>query len=581
MFTMEVGQKLVELSITADEVDKLSKAFKNDKFQDMLTNYLQEISNPENVRTYEKEMTLLEQRRGTSIEFVHPIPFRVLETSVDGEQRCFINICACDKAGKPESKTVRTNGQLGQQWSLPHLLQPARPDCEREGKIFTIYDVCFHPETLHRAEKSKRFMGTVMEVAVQGIQKAFNVTLDKGNLRETDIKYKGVPQLCVIRKPIPGYEAKEPPEEQDLSSLMTPLPGNSFELPPKLLQRQPQELTKPHYTVKYRSVVDLQDFRVSRDSVRSPRPTEIVVTIDLPLLTVVNDTVLEVEERRLLLESKNPPYKLELLLSYPVHENKGRAKFNKQTRQLTVTLPVQPAPNPTSDSQKQNQTEDLEEGGRRIKERTEQSQRGNDIDAAQGKGQRTGDSQKQEEEGQKVKDQNKNETPECVVRNKTHNEKLEEKKAKRHKKKKRRSPRVTEEAHYALLPTKEASSDTDEQRTLVFDGDKKEKASCGFKTDIQKAEEKEGRVEVPNSSQESKNITQATMAANVSVPDTERTTAQKMEDAKEQTFQKPEETKAPLPGTLREIDAGGNETILDDRTSAGFVFQNKLVFDLD
>ncbi|RVE57270.1 hypothetical protein OJAV_G00214600 [Oryzias javanicus] len=578
IFTMEVGQKLAEMSITAAEVDMLSTALKNEKFQDMLTNFFQEISNPENVRTYEKEMTLLEQRRGNSIEFVHPIPFRVLETGVDEEQRCFINICACDKVGKPESKTERSNGQLGRQWSLPHLLQPGRPDCEREGKIFTIYDVFFHPETLHLADKSKRFMDMVIKVAIQGIQKAFKVTLDKGNLRQTDITYKGVPQLCVIRKPIPGYEAKEPPEEQDLSQLRTPLPENSFEDPSKLIQRQPQEPTKPHYTVKYRSVVDLQDFRISRDSIRSPRPTEIVVTIDLPLLMVINDTVLEVEERRLLLESKNPPYKLELLLSYPVDENKGSAKFNKQTRQLTVALPVQPAPNPTSDSQHQNQTEDLEEGGRRIEERAEQSQRGNDTDAAEGKRQETGEGQKQEEEGQKEQDQNKNDTPECVVRNKTHDEKLQEKNGKRHRKKKRKRERATKEAHDNLLLEKAASSDTDKQHTLVFDGD----ASSSSESAVQRAEEKQGRVEVANSSQESCKFTPATMVVNISIPDSNRTPAEEqMEDAKEQTFQKPEETNIPLPGTLREIAAGGNETILDDRTSAGLVFQNKLQFDLD
>ncbi len=49
-------------------------------------------------------------------------------------------------------------------------------------------------------------------------------------------------------------------------------------------------------------------------------------------------------QRWLVLESQNPEYKLDLPLSYPVDEDKGHAKFNRTKHQLTVTLPVRPAP---------------------------------------------------------------------------------------------------------------------------------------------------------------------------------------------------------------------------------------------
>ncbi|XP_049917111.1 protein kintoun [Epinephelus moara] len=362
---MEAGDKMKELNMSADEMDRLKKAFKDEKFRDMLRDYAQELSDPENKRRYEEEIKLLEQERGNTIEFIHPEPFKALRTSVNGKQKCFINICSSEKVGKPECKWGESEeGRRGQCWSLPHSLHPGRQDTDPKGNKITIYDVIFHPDTLHIAGKNKRFMDMVDSTATQGIQDAFKVTLDKNNMRQIRTKYKGSPQPCVIRKPIPGYKAREPSEELDPlafpypdekrppMSLQTkptesPATKNSSDTPtPKSSSIQPQtakEPTKPNYTVKYRSFVDLQDFRCSRDSAQSPRPKEIVVTIDLPLLKAATDASLEVKEKWLLLESKKPAYRLELPLAYPVDEDKGEAKFNKQRGQLTVTLPVLPS----------------------------------------------------------------------------------------------------------------------------------------------------------------------------------------------------------------------------------------------
>uniref|UniRef100_A0A3Q1F6U4 Protein kintoun n=1 Tax=Acanthochromis polyacanthus TaxID=80966 RepID=A0A3Q1F6U4_9TELE len=359
---MDVGDTLKELNMTVDEMDRFTKAFKDEKFREMLRDYAQEISDPENRNRYEEEIKLLELERGNSIAFIHPQPFRAFKTSVDGKQKCFINICESDKVGKPEFKcVVSEDGCRGQRWSLPHSLPPGRPDTDHKGNKIMIYDVVFHPDTLHIASKNKRFMDMVEGTAIQGIQDAFKVALDKNNVREMRTKYKGTPQPCVIRKPIPGYKAKEQTEQPDPLAFPYPDEKRPATLPqtktaesppmknsnaePKSFQIQPQktkEPTKPKYTVKYRSVIDLQDFRCSRDSAQSPRPKEIVVNIDMPLLKSVTDTSLEVKEKSLLLESKTPAYRLELPLAYPVDEDKGEAKFNKQRGQLTITLPVLP-----------------------------------------------------------------------------------------------------------------------------------------------------------------------------------------------------------------------------------------------
>ncbi|XP_041669153.1 protein kintoun-like [Cheilinus undulatus] len=349
---MEVVDKLKELSMTAEEIDRMTKAFKDEKFREMLLDYAEELSDPENRKRYEEEIKLLEQERGNTIEFIHPEPFRAIRTSVNGKQKCFINICSNDKVSKPECKLgMAEAGRRGQYWSLPHSLHPGRENTDGKGRRFMIYDVVFHPDTLHIASKNSRFMDMVDSTAIEGIQNTFKVTLDKNNVRELNTKYKGTPQPCVIRKPIPGFKPSEASEKPDPLAFPYPetkptQPQTKSDATPKSFQIQPpktKELTEPKYAVKYRSFIDLQDFRCSRDSAQSPRPKEIVVTIDLPLLKMVTDANLEVTEKHLLLESQKPAYRLELPLAYPVDVDKGEAKFNKQKKQLIVTLPVLPS----------------------------------------------------------------------------------------------------------------------------------------------------------------------------------------------------------------------------------------------
>uniref|UniRef100_A0A4W5ND41 Protein kintoun n=1 Tax=Hucho hucho TaxID=62062 RepID=A0A4W5ND41_9TELE len=359
---MEFGSKLKDLNMTPDEIGRFTKAFQNDEFRKMLHEYAEEISTPENKKKYEEEIKLLEQERGMDIQFVHPEPYRALKTSMDGRQKCFINVCSNDMIRKPEFRRVDEAGRVGQHWSLPHSLTPGTPDRDAKGNKYTIYDVVFHPDTIHMAGNNPRFMEMVDNTAVEAVENGGKVKLDKNNVRVLKIKYKGTPHPAVMRKPLPGQPAKEkPPLDDHLSfpypdekqpDTESPKPKAEIQSDTQISQRQqnsnsPKEPTKPNYTLKYRSFIDLQDFRCSRDSAQSPRPKEIVITIDLPLLRSVADADLDVTERLVSLKSKKPAYRLEVPMAYPVDENKGDAKFNKQKKQLVVTLPVLPLKEPT------------------------------------------------------------------------------------------------------------------------------------------------------------------------------------------------------------------------------------------
>ncbi|XP_043553292.1 protein kintoun-like isoform X2 [Chiloscyllium plagiosum] len=353
--------KLEELDLTRDEVERFSTAFKDEKFRKMLCEYAEEISSPENKKKYEEEITQLEKERGMDIKFVHPNPGYVLKTSVNGDQKCFINVCSNDLIHKPFCKAEKgANGTVGQHWSLPYSLAPGREDLGKGGRKHMIYDVVFHPDTLYMANKNKKFKTMVDQTSIEVIEKQLNAKLDSRNVKTLKVSYKGMPEAAVIRKPIPGVP-KKPPDDDD--PLQFPYPYGSLKsetpsghgtqskttnkssesaMKDKNTKSQDSKSTQPKYSIIHRSHIDLQDYRYAREAASSTRPKELVIAIDLPLLKSAENACLDVTEQFLSLESQKPAYKLDLRLPYPVDENLGSAMFNKSKRQLVVTLPVLP-----------------------------------------------------------------------------------------------------------------------------------------------------------------------------------------------------------------------------------------------
>ena len=99
--------------------------------------------------------------------------------------------------------------------------------------------------------------------------------------------------------------------------------------------------TIPNYRIIHRGEFDMQDCTNSIVSqVRSMRPKELLVEIDLPLCASSNNVDLDVCERSLKLNCDLPKYSLDLSLPYPVRESDSHARFDKKQRKLLVTLAV-------------------------------------------------------------------------------------------------------------------------------------------------------------------------------------------------------------------------------------------------
>ena len=100
----------------------------------------------------------------------------------------------------------------------------------------------------------------------------------------------------------------------------------------------------PVYSLKERGSVSWGDFEQMRNSTSKPptstRPAELICRIEIPKVTAMTDMILDVSERRLQL-SYRQDYLLSIALPYPVLDKKGVAKYDKTSKSLNVTLPVQ------------------------------------------------------------------------------------------------------------------------------------------------------------------------------------------------------------------------------------------------
>jgi len=364
------AERLEDLNLTHEEVEKLTEAFKKDEFRKMFLEYAEEISNPENKARYESEIRQMENERGMDVKFINPEAGYVIKTTVGGNMKAFINICKNEFIERPSSvKQTGSDGRQGLFWSLPHSFSPPREDISKTKEKCQVYDVVIHPDTYRMAETNSRFKKMVNDTALEGICKQFGVELDFKNLKFPKIKYKGMPTPTVIRTRLP--ENAVPKKEQNADSILDqfPYPYDSQTSEEKARQKlsemeqkqavkdKTQHKTKdtkekveideeyavPKYSIRHQSEIDMQDF-VDSPNVRSTtRPKALIIDVCLPLLSSAALIQLDILEKQLKLVSNNPAkYKLSLDLPYPVDESKGSAKFDKIGRKLIVTLPVLP-----------------------------------------------------------------------------------------------------------------------------------------------------------------------------------------------------------------------------------------------
>jgi dynein assembly factor 2 len=302
-----------------------------------LTEYVKEIQDPENKKRYEAEIIEMERKRGQEVKFVNPIPGFVLRVLLEpGRRKVFVNVCQSQVVAEATCKPSLKAGSKksnGTQWNIPYSLSPGREDLDKSGKRCLVYDCSFNPKSYQKGQKYPRFMQMLVETALDALQTREEAKIASGKVKFLKIPYKGTAYPTIVREtahkkskkkgksvpseddlpfgvvypPLPS-DKQDQPQKQNGDHSSSPSPPSSPNSPP----HTPTSPTEPHYIIKYRGDVSMGDYTNDRISHAIKRPKEIVITVELLGVTSSGDVELEVLEKQLLLENKDPPYHLDV-----------------------------------------------------------------------------------------------------------------------------------------------------------------------------------------------------------------------------------------------------------------------------
>ncbi|BFG04303.1 protein kintoun [Drosophila madeirensis] len=334
--------------ISKDEFEAFREALSKEEFRKLFFDYVDEVQDPENRKIYEQEITQLEKERGVDVKFVHPKPGFVVKTSIDGELKCFINIASSPEVARPNS-VVGTNpetGSRGLSWSIPMAQTEGRDDFDAKNNYCKVFDVVFHPDALHLATRDSQFRKALIDTALDAVERAYEVALDRANLKYPKLAYKGIDRPTVIRKLAanPTAEEQEPHPLEHMYPTKPPASNSEPKILPMKTQATPvPEFAVPKYSIKQSHDVDLSEYTDELDAkLHVTMPRSIVVEIELPLLRSTADCQLDVTAKSvyLLSERTGAKYRLKVDLPFTVDDKAGNARFDTDKRRLSITLPV-------------------------------------------------------------------------------------------------------------------------------------------------------------------------------------------------------------------------------------------------
>ncbi|KNE65178.1 hypothetical protein AMAG_10831 [Allomyces macrogynus ATCC 38327] len=191
----------------------------------MFKAYMDDITNPETRKQYEKEIQQLERERGHNLRWVRPEGQFVVRTQrttdaplpeglkpewIEVTSRVvYINLAASTEIDKPAAKRVTRGGKVGESWTLPHSMTAPRPEQDSESKgaeTVLLFDIVFHPNAFAKPE----LRTSLIEVAVESIENKFKTKLERTTTVVPKIKYKGTPVNTAIREPVGSGSSSAP-----------------------------------------------------------------------------------------------------------------------------------------------------------------------------------------------------------------------------------------------------------------------------------------------------------------------------------------------------------------------------------
>lgn len=254
---------------------------------------------------------------------VVPKPGFCLKTKDANGKKAFINVCHVENVPAPKEMTdeellklLDSEDPFG--YRIPMSLGEPHAELDKSGAGCTAYDVVVNSTFLEKMQKSEVFRAFFLSVTLEGIEDKYNQTLNRDWILLKNRTFVGT---------LPGQTIRttSKPLIMEMDNTAPTLPTA-----PKL---DAEDLKARGQTPEYRIVQDPAE----------GHPEFLVAEINLPKVKTVNSVTLDIGEDRILLETRSNVYYLDIYLPFYLVQNECGSQFNRKTRILTITMPVQPS----------------------------------------------------------------------------------------------------------------------------------------------------------------------------------------------------------------------------------------------
>lgn len=355
----ETSGKLDENRVTRDEFRNIVKAMDREGFENIMEEYVKEISNPDNVaetNQYLKEaektndlpknVKLAQPKKGFCIRSEK---FSLKRPAL--RQKTFINICSLDQVVPPKEDS-------NNMWSLPHLLNKGRNDQDKKGNVCMTFDIIFNPLAIKLANENMAFKKFVCDTAINGINnnilKASGEKISGDFILKNKFDYKGkeVALMNIHSLTAGQLDSRMEPSDEHKTSIQKEIDNmkdkkdgeededeKNFNKPDLEIDESHKEIQypiSPKFKIKYSDQFEMHKFFYDPSMTGEAQYKRLVIDIEVPLIENLGNAELHLDNKKLILKYKEF-YDLKIDLPVEVDNNKSDAKFDRKNHILTVS----------------------------------------------------------------------------------------------------------------------------------------------------------------------------------------------------------------------------------------------------
>lgn len=270
-------------------------------------------------------------------KLVKPTPGFCVKTRTINNDKIFVNICQTDAIPAPEDIS---EGQLLEilqsdtpsEFRVPMSIGDSRPEPDKSGNPATAYDIAINPAFFTKVESNKLFKQFFLTVVFEGLQDKYSITINVDDFTILkNRKAMGTLQLHRIQqREINKKMNKEKKLIEELDVPTTPL----------LVESKKKQLASTSKITSLDEPTKEPAYKLVKIKSKDGDEEFLVADLFMPDVTSIKDLTLDVGQDRIILESRQRGYLLDIFLPYMIRQQGVQAQLNKAIGIITITMPV-------------------------------------------------------------------------------------------------------------------------------------------------------------------------------------------------------------------------------------------------